>query len=606
MTAPGRATPPDGANTIATKNETIPEMTEMAGPLPIPESARVLYLGPVDERFDPERDIVLGPHCFIGREDLCPEWQSLAFVDAFESKAQVYEVQKDLLRLVNHLIPNLAERLNRQHDAAYSVDFWRILVLPWLLELSQAAWTEYTLFQRLIERYGDEPVRISCFRQAPPWRFSDVASFAFALMGGARFNLWFDSVILATLAPASWQLHEVNTPAGADPTPLPRRPISVLRSLKHHLGYSDILGTRIGGLLLAVFANLLPKRPFRYTIHPQDDFAPETVFPKAFLDLMSYLIDATMPESYGAAFPELIAQAQRYRYRPGRLRIGTIDLWNDDEKAIAASAKEAGERLIIAQHGGGYATTKWHVHTTEYEYLNGTFITWGWSDYDDHNGHFVGLPSPSLSKFADRHRQRDDRMIMVGDPIRLRMRRLNSGPMGSGWLNYCRQTQHFLSALPASIRNSTVFRPYMGTGTDFVHAYVSGPFPEIPILESGFHDALLNCKLLVLRGPGTTLNMAMAANVPTVLVYEHDLWPLCRTAEPFFHGLQDNGILFHDLDDAARHIEAHWNDIDGWWQSDGVQTARRRWASHFARTDRFWWWHWAVALNRLSRESLTE
>ncbi|MBL6932630.1 MAG: hypothetical protein ISR45_06735 [Rhodospirillales bacterium] len=560
---------------------------------------RTLYLGVVDSNFDIENDIASGPYCFLGREEQVPEWRSLSFVDAFNNKEQIYSSQKDLLRLINHLMPGFAAKLNARHGSAYSVDFWRIIIFPWALELAQSVWTQFNMFTKLVAEYSNEAVQVPLYRKVDPWRFHNVSNFMTALLNESGFNLWFDSQIIERLAPSTWHLYEAGTVKQDKSIEVSPWKPGLARRIKLGLGYGDIIGTRFGGPLLAVFANLLPGSPSNHTIQPEDDFNPDKIFPRLFLDILDEMMDATQPQSYGDGFQALVQSAERFWTRPGRLRLGTLDLWNDGEKIVAALSKEAGEKLVICQHGGGYATAKFHVHTTEYEYRNGTFITWGWSDYEGSDGRFVPLPSPALGNVAWKHRGHGGQLILVGDPIRLRMLRLNAGPLAGGWVKYCEESRDFIAALPDGVRNRTSFRPYMGTATDISSSYITDAFPDVPLIQDDFHEAMLDARLIVLRGPGSTLNYAMVAGTPTVIVWNPDMWPLEGKAESIFQDFYGCGIVFDDAEAAARHIESVWDDIDGWWQSDMVCQARQRYIDRFARSDRWWWWRWAAALIKL-------
>lgn len=567
---------------------------------------RTLHLRPIDRSFDGDRDIVLGPHCFFGSADLYRSMREADLTDPFPTAADLRQATAGVVDLCNHRMVQLAEDLNEFHGSRHSVDFWRIVTMPWLLELAQWAWTHYALIRRLLEAHAGEVLRAEVWTAPVRWPFADIEDFAAAQRQDEAFNWWLASVLLEAQNHPNVALEETRDPPIAKGAQAPRpqspgRLRRLVRNVKLRLGYSDVIGTRFVGPLLAVFVNLLPKRRPVHRVQPETRFEPAKVFPKPFLDAFERLIESTMPESYRSRFNGCAEQAKSLRYVAGRLRLGAIDFWNDSDKIIAAYAHEAGERLVLTQHGGFYATLESHIHATELEFRNGIFLTWGWESYDDHTGRFVGLPSPLLSPLADRHRRRDERLILVGDPIRLRMARLTPQPCGAEWLQYCRDTVDFLSALDPETRASTVFRPYVPTMTDINSEYVHEAFPDMPLLESGFHEAMLRCRLLVLTSPGTTLNLAMAANVPLVGFWGDTFYRLCKDAEPTFATLRSVGIIHHSPEAAAKHIEAVWDDVDGWWNSDDVQSARRQWTRRYARTSRVWWWHWARALAGIGR-----
>lgn len=577
--------------TAATKNE--------------PDQMGRIFLTSVGDSFNPKRDMALGPQCFLGNEEQHPGWDTLDFIDPFPGNDALEQARFDLTRLINHLVERIAEERNAHHATRYSVDFWRMIMLAWLCEITQRAWTQWVLIERLAEQTGKRPMRVETWPEQDELdcRFVDTAQFMRSLLRNDAFNWWIDSQIVAAIAPPNWRLdptHQAPTIAipeeAGESLSGPRR---LGRYLKRNLGFTHVNGTKFSGLLLAAYANLLPRKKSHHRMQPVEKFDPETVFPAKFLAVLDSLISATMPESLRNNFSDMAAQAGQVRTRPGRLRLGTIDYWIDREKMIAAFAHEAGERLVPIQHGGFYGFMRFNILATEGEYRYGSFLSWGWTRHDDYEGNFVALPSPLLSKIADTHKEEDSRLIIVGDPIRFRITRIAPQPRGAGWLKYCRHTVQFIDTLGNGARENTVFRPYMGTETDLKSEYITGHFSDTPILSGDLHAAMIRCRLLVMTSPGTTMIMAMAANIPMVGFWDPGFFTLSESARTKFDRLRDCGIIHSSPEAAAEHVNAVWDDVSGWWESDDVQRARKEWAETFARTHRFWWWHWIKALTRL-------
>ena len=103
---------------------------------------------------------------------------------------------------------------------------------------------------------------------------------------------------------------------------------------------------------------------------------------------------------------------------------------------------------------------------------------------------------------------------------------------------------------------------------------------------------MMKCRLLVLDHPGTTLNIAMAANVPTVCFWRKEFFPLADQARPFFSLLEDAGILIHDPVGAAEKINALYEDIESWWNDAKRQLARNRWINEYACVNKYWRLEW--------------
>ena len=60
-------------------------------------------------------------------------------------------------------------------------------------------------------------------------------------------------------------------------------------------------------------------------------------------------------------------------------------------------------------------------------------------------------------------------------------------------------------------------------------------------------------------------------NVPTVMFWNPNHWELRDSAFPFFDMLKDVGILHDTPESAAEHVNAIWEDVDFWWESEILQ-----------------------------------
>lgn len=573
-------------------------------------SGGTLHLHSIAGAFDPERDVALGPQCFLGRAAEFPGWRDLPYVEPFRDDDEMERTYVAVVRLCNHRMTQLAAELNSQHGTTYSTDFWRLIAMPWLMELVQRLWVQHERIRSLAARHGSRPLRAKVWLDDVEWRFEDVEQFQESLLREASFNWWLDSHVLATIRPAGWVLDADGERPGPRPSAAsPLKPHERsgwrgwARRAKMRWGLTDIYGARWATLCLGLYINVLPRGRSTYRIHPADDgFRPEEFFPQAFLDLLDRMIERTLPLSYGARFDDYARFAKSLPMRPGRLRLGVIDLWNDMEKVVAAYAHEGGEKLVVPQHGGFYALLRWHIHAEELEGRNGALVTWGWTHYRGMTTRLVPLPAPLPSRVAGKHCFRDRRLILVGSVIRFRMMRIAVEPWGSSWLEYCRSAVRFLDSLAPAVRAATWFRPYMNTATDLKHEYVTEVFPDMPLLTGDLHAAMVRCRMLVTTGPDTTTHLALAANVPTVVFWEPQFFKLAEQALPYFDKLKRAGIYFDDPNAAARHVSSVWDTVEDWWMDPQTQDARRTWTDHYARSHRLWALHWLRPLARLSRE----
>jgi putative transferase (TIGR04331 family) len=316
--------------------------------------------------------------------------------------------------------------------------------------------------------------------------------------------------------------------------------------------------------------------------------------------LLDDLVQRTMPRSLGADFSTRDAKAAANRYVPGRLFVNGSATVNDDINFQIAHAVQAGERIVRVQHGSDYGTMANLNFEKANEYMNDAFLTWGWTAQNGLCDRFRPVPAPGLSAIRDRHRKRNQSIVLAGTKMVLRNYRVDHAPEPAAVVRYRREKVKFIDGLDANIRQCLQYRGYERISSDLEDAaYVRRHAPDIGSCEGDLVTAMLGCRLLVLDHPGTTLNEAMAANVPTVCFWDPASWPLAPEAVPYFRALADAHVLFPDGASAARHVNAVAGDVAGWWRSAGVQRARRDWADRFARVSAAWWWDWLKVLSKL-------
>ena len=565
-----------------------------------PDSSRVRYSesrrlhlvggGGGDNPIDIEKDIVSDPSV-IAEHTRLGQASVEGLPDPYPDETALEFARRDVTDLVNALVDVWADRLNSRHSKNYSVDFWRMLLLPWLCEIVQRTHARWRSLELIAAEHAAGSVQVRTIETNHLWPFLDVRSFQEHLYHHEKFGWWLDSVLLDHLSSPAFKIEVIRV----DPElPVPKASesgigrIGFLRRAKLSIGLTDIIGARYWGLFLAIYASMIGGRV------QQRDMQPRTLpdwhykFPAGFLNAIDQILTATIPKTYTDNFRTLEMLGQSFRYRKGRVRIGSIDYWNDEEKIVAALAREAGENFAVTQHGSFYGQMRYNVLATEGEYKYGRFFSWGFDKHDDYVADFTPLPSPYLAKLRDRHRLRNNELIIVGDPIRFGVTRIAPQPRGGEWLNYCSDTVEFLSTLDDEKLDNTVFRPYVNAQTDITDEHIVRDFPQVGRLEGDLHARMCSCRLLVLCSPNTTMILAMAANVPMVAFWRPEYFSLSPTAQPFFEELRSAGILFHSPREAASTVNGVWKRSSEWWSHPVRQSARRNWSKQFARSDRNW------------------
>ena len=585
----------------------------------MPEPAvRRLIIDRIDSDFDPARDIVLGRWCFVGCEDIAPDWETLPVPEPYDDADDLCAVAAAADALTDRHLAAWAARLNARHGVDYSLAFWRPLLVLWICEVVHFVLSRYRSVARFLEAHPADEVVVGVWPDPDgTFRSDDILAFYYGVLVSRRFNIWVVSRLLEALAgPNVDQVpmdHPPAEPAAPPPRPAPRsglrglvaRRNAILRANLSQSMSAFTTGLKVRSIAVDVafdlFLRALPRKaPAPAT--PLDRPAPVSVpIPEAVEAIVEQALAATLPAYAGDGFAALARRAQPWRIRPGKLSVRVAGFALDTAQAYRqAMALEQGEGLVSLQHGGNYGMPRLSHLARELEYPQRAMLTWGWEAQGRYRGSFVAVPAPMLAPLRDRHRERERSAILVGTAVALLTGRVLHVAATIGTRRYYETKRQFLDGVRPDVFEALWYRPYPESRlfardeSRWTRAY-----PALKICGDDFPVRLLRCRLAVLDHPVTTLPIALAANVPTVAFWDPRHWPMSPEAEPLFDGLRSVGILHDDGAAAAQQVNAVWDDVADWWRRPEVQAARRAWCRQYARTSPVWWWHVAHALWRL-------
>ena len=95
--------------------------------------------------------------------------------------------------------------------------------------------------------------------------------------------------------------------------------------------------------------------------------------------------------------------------------------------------------------------------------------------------------------------------------------------------------------------------------------------------------AISESRLSVFSYESTGVLENLSLNLPLVCFWHNGLDDLFSDAIPYYKLLIDVGILHESPESAAEHIKKYWDNIDEWWESEGVQNARKVFCNQYAR-----------------------
>lgn len=568
-----------------------------------------IFLGTAPDDFDAATDLVIGPWSLLENPRCTADWRDTGYEDPYPTSDALSADAKRIAMLANAIVVDRASAFNAHHGTSYGYEYWRILLLPWVLWISQAVWIRYRLVEAFVERNRGRSVTGTAACGDRNWPSRDMVDLHRSVLQTPEFNEWLSGRIVRRLAPPHWRIEEASAPPPGARAAEPHDTeagafVGAARRIRRAL--SDQRCRKVYGItwqasLFSVYLSFLPARPSTRLTGPAPSMADAAAsFPDAFLEQLEDVLDRTVSDPVGDAFAAYDARAAARRYRAGKINlIGPILILNEDEKFVMAHAVEKGERIVCTQHGSsGYQSA--NINSVEIENRQDAYLSWGWREQNDYRGKVIPLPSPLYVRYRGKARPAASSLLYVATGARIYGHRLESAFQPGQAADYASDIARFFAALPSDIRARAAYRTYANdAGIADTVTPVRTAFPDLSFHKGPLHRDLLRSRLTVIDHYGTTFGIALIADAPALMIWNRAVWDICPQAEDVFGALLDAGIAHTDPVSAARFAADIWENAGDWWRSDAVQSARRTFCDRYALTDRLWIFRWLSALRRI-------
>ena len=556
-----------------------------------------LWLSSIPEDFDPKKDIPLGLWCFFGKEHIYPKFEDFDFEpDPFKSVEEIAQYAKVTTDFANTYIYELSNLLNQINGTNYTIKFWRLMVFPWLLTLVQSTWERQLRINQFIRKYKDHEIEITLVKSNIGLNFNDTYDFIINGVLNNQYNAWLYSRILEKQIPSNWEVNWIELGK--------KKNVSYSRK-SSKIKFKDLLSPwfmskSVEGIGILESALLELLLFFKSPLHFEHNHL--NISHSANINLnwdlsWSHLVNSTIPDVFRnlSKIDEDLPSFKRRRY----YLIGPITWYNEKLKLILAQSIDHGSKIIGTQHGSNYGNLKVHSLAASIEYNHFRFLSWGWTNHGEYYRNIQAMPSPLLSKF--KYKRKNKELIFVGIGLPLFNYRFDSTPNTNSIIKYRKEKIVFINNLSSRPYENLLYR-YDPRGRCCLNdrEYVQEFFQDIRIFSGvNIHKRIMNCRLLVLDNPGTTLSIALSSNIPTICFWDKNAWIMCPQAEPYFDELRKVGILFNSGEEAAQKVNEIWDCVQYWWENSDIQKARKEWVWQYARTSKHWLWEWLKILWKL-------
>ncbi|MDB4706133.1 LIC12162 family protein [Verrucomicrobia bacterium] len=565
---------------------------------------RKLIIGTIPDDFSPETHVALGPWCFAEKEDVFPGWEQLEFpLTPFGSIDELSKAASGTEAWFDAHVMELVCALDLPGTEEYGEIFWRSLHAFWVIPIIQVLYDRQQRLKAAVDYFGEEELDVELLvGEGPNVRTCIELQ---KLTMDNKFNHWIFSYFIKVLGVGKWRLKErkISHSDWAVSQEIKKPSVTFIRSslerfirlINIHLPCRSVKGMRLWTQTLWSLRFILRASKIK-ELFPTHNVSSGNDHPQVNWDVdIIGLLVILFPARYRSHVQ--LGTAMSFLLPKTPILTSSV-LYDEDSQCDVARKLNLGVPVLMSQHGGNYGNAALFSTISKTEYIANAYITWGWSKHSCYSGNFLALPSPYLQRYRDVYKPNNGRICLVLTRDHLHFYRFDAMPDPVNQVERRSETFSFLNSLASSVLSNTCLRPYPRNSEGELdnERAVRRLFPDMNIVTGNFMNHMLHFRLVVIDHPGTTLNVAMAANMPVLGYWKDRDWAMCEFSEPLFNRMRAVKILFEDAAEAGKHVNEIAEDLLSWWTSIEVQSVRLEWIKYYASASKDWTTKWSSAL----------
>lgn len=491
--------------------------------------------------------------------------------------------------IYNNYLIEITDFLNKIHKVNYSVDYWKIIIGPWLKRFIFIVYDRLHNIKLIKKKYSISYVKINNYLEKD-FLFNDYNDFDYKHHTDEWNNIIYDQII---------------------------KSLKYFRVKKFNAIENNKKLIKKNSLLLKLFFAV--NKFFNLFVKKNNSFFINTYLPKAKLLLLHLKLRQIpfFPEEYiklkfkkNIQFRlkknkkkkdtfELVLDSIIFKHFPKiylegykktikfidtlpwptipRFIYSSNSFFNDDVFKIylAEQKRRYNTKIITGQHGGGFFSSKYYFNQDLQFDISDFVLTWGFKK--KFSNKFVPMFNfLNANKYKKKKYMNNNNLLFID----YELPRFSAG-LGIGMFqdkNYLELLEDrfvFLKKINYSVLNSTIVKLYP---TDYGRCtkerfYDRGIKCKFSSRDDNFVKLLNSSKICVTNLNATTYLQSLNLNHPTVIFFNKNIDLMNEEFSLSLKALKKVGIFFNTPEEAASHINLIWNSIDSWWSSKKVQSA---------------------------------
>lgn len=509
------------------------------------------------------------------------------------------------------LLGRLGRYLSELHQVPYHEGHWRIILYSWLQRYIHVVFDRFSHIRFAFENYGNLTTGLA--RNGAFQTIYDLAHYT-SIANSDSYNYQICSHIVSALNDPFIKLHEsVSTTHQYDPLDPDKHSKTRGSVFLYNIHYRhEAMIQQLEDSLNSVIQRY-PENYFDRSQLPK----PERILDNDRLglariqadDLFEQILIRTLPQTFPTLYLEGYSQSieaiQRLFPTSPQLIISSAHGWYTQEvfKFFAAVSKTRGSRIVSMQAGGSNGLYHYFSQQAHEQRLCDREFVWGWAKPKEIRRRNVPCfyTSKILSKAAkNRYANRGSKILFLqAGPFERFLRWIDSTPYGGGSGEaYIEWQKRFFGALRQTTQARVLYRekPQRKDGQHFV-GRIAETFPKLEFEDTysiAAPDRILDpgIRIIVADHCSTGYLESLAANKPTVLFWNSNLWLTGIEGSKLCDEMRDVNILHDSPESAAEWVERIYESPSDWWLSDRVQNVRQVVVNQFGWGTEDWLKYW--------------
>ena len=502
-----------------------------------------------------------------------------------------------------------SQELNKIHGENNSLDYWRIIIGPWLRRFIDIFYDRYLSINnalRIRKKLKTKIIEIS-YDQSVPIDFSDFKELCIS-------DKWNHFIYSFLLKKTECDIEYINPTLDIDHIKIKRNKIkSALMKLNSYnkIYFHTTNISKFKLFKLQLFLKQIPALDYneRVLINSQfnkkdrNSICLQNEAQDEFEELLSKIIKYQIPKSYIESYKKLKNfSLKSHNSKPRIILTSVAQHEYDDFKIWAAMKIKEGSNLIIAQHGGYYGTDLFASFQDHELKVADLFFSWGWKNKNNI------CPMPTSKGISKIKSDPKGNILFILNSVPRYHYISFCAPIASQYIDDFHKITNMIHNQKKEIKKLIRIREYNDSygwcqRNRMIDLGLGSNLDKTEELSMNIFKRLMSCRLCVTTSNGTTFLETFASNFPTLIYFDLNYWELNPNAKVFFDNLEKVGIFHSNASSLKKILNKIYDNPEEWWLSDDVQDAKNMFCAQFLKNNYNFTDIWTKKIKRVSKRN---